>query len=140
MGTVLQGSQRNSVSSSLVTAWPLVYLGHLGSSIVLFLAVIRFIVDSADKDTFPAAKSELHALLEKPQLMGIPVLVRGALFALCHVSCSYFGQFPVQVLGNKNDLDNHAKVEEIISALSLSTITNREVSCYSISGEVKGWC
>lgn len=40
-----------------------------------------------------------------------------------------------QVLGNKNDLDNHAKVEEIIDALALATITNREVSCYSISGE-----
>lgn len=35
-----------------------------------------YIVDSADKDSFPAAKAELHALLEKPELQGIPVLVR----------------------------------------------------------------
>ncbi|SGY83941.1 BQ5605_C009g05665 [Microbotryum silenes-dioicae] len=76
---------------------------------------IVFIVDSADQDSFPSAKAELHALLEKPQLGGIPLLV----------------------LGNKNDLEGYAKVEEVISALALSTITNREVSCYSISAKSK---
>ncbi|ORY82926.1 ADP-ribosylation factor family-domain-containing protein [Leucosporidium creatinivorum] len=74
---------------------------------------IGYIVDSADKDSFPAAKAELHALLEKPELHGIPVLV----------------------LGNKNDLDNHAKVDELIAALGLASITNREVSCYSVSAK-----
>lgn len=40
-----------------------------------------------------------------------------------------------QVLANKNDLPGHASVDEVIKALALSTITNREVSCYSISGK-----
>jgi hypothetical protein len=39
-----------------------------------------------------------------------------------------------QVLGNKNDLKTHAKVDEIIESLGLRSITNREVSVYSISG------
>jgi hypothetical protein len=39
-----------------------------------------------------------------------------------------------QVLGNKNDLKGHAKVDEIIEALGLRSVTNREVSVYSISG------
>lgn len=73
---------------------------------------IVFVVDSADPATFPAAKLELQALLDKPQLSAIPILV----------------------LGNKNDLPHHAKVEEVISALGLDQIRDREVSCYSISG------
>ncbi|KAK4046789.1 ADP-ribosylation factor-like protein [Microbotryomycetes sp. JL221] len=77
------------------------------------VAAIVFLVDAADKDTFDAAGAELHALLEKPQLVGIPVLV----------------------LGNKNDLEHHATVQEIIVALNLATIKNREVSCYSISAK-----
>lgn len=40
-----------------------------------------------------------------------------------------------QVLGNKNDLPEHAKVDELIAALGLAGIANREVSCYSVSGE-----
>ena len=34
-------------------------------------------VDAADKSKLEAAKQELHALLEKPQLAGTPVLVLG---------------------------------------------------------------
>ncbi|KAK4046040.1 hypothetical protein OIV83_006411 [Microbotryomycetes sp. JL201] len=77
------------------------------------VAAIVFLVDSADKDTFSAAGAELHALLEKPQLLGIPLLV----------------------LGNKSDLEGHATVQDIISALDLATIANREVSCYSVSAK-----
>ncbi|TKA51275.1 hypothetical protein B0A53_05578 [Rhodotorula sp. CCFEE 5036] len=63
--------------------------------------------------TFQTAQAELHALLDKPELRGIPLLV----------------------LANKNDLPDHATVDEVIKALALSTITNREVSCYSISAK-----
>jgi len=56
---------------------------------------IVFIIDSADVSKFPAAKSELHALLEKPQLVGIPVLV----------------------LGNKNDLEGAVSAEKIIEEM-----------------------
>ncbi|KAJ3052273.1 ADP-ribosylation factor-like protein 8B [Rhizophlyctis rosea] len=74
---------------------------------------MRFVVDSADHAKLPAAKTELHGLLEKPQLANIPVLV----------------------LGNKNDLPNALSVEEVIEQLGLKTITNREVACYSISAK-----
>ncbi|GAA5997685.1 ADP-ribosylation factor-like protein [Rhodotorula paludigena] len=74
---------------------------------------IVWVLDSADRDTFATARSELHALLEKPELRGIPLLV----------------------LANKNDIPDHASVDEVIKALALATITNREVSCYSISAK-----
>lgn len=34
-------------------------------------------VDAADLDKMEASRNELHSLLEKPQLSGIPVLVLG---------------------------------------------------------------
>ena len=36
-----------------------------------------YIVDAADHDKIEASKNELHNLLEKPQLVGIPILVLG---------------------------------------------------------------
>ena len=40
---------------------------------------------------------------------------------------------PVLVLGNKNDLPTAMDVEELILALNLKAIRDREVCCYSIS-------
>ena len=57
--------------------------------------VIMYMVDSADPSKLEAAKQELHTLIEKPQLAGIPVLV----------------------LGNKNDLPKAMGVEDLIEAL-----------------------
>ncbi|GAA5877275.1 hypothetical protein JCM8547_002625 [Rhodosporidiobolus lusitaniae] len=74
---------------------------------------IVWVLDSADRETFPTARSELASLLEKQELAGIPLLV----------------------LGNKNDLKEHATVDEIIKALGLQKIVNREVSVYSISAK-----
>jgi ADP-ribosylation factor-like protein 8 len=74
---------------------------------------IVFIVDSADVDALPVAKEELHALLEKPLLDGIPLLV----------------------LGNKSDLEEKLSVDELIEALDLKSISHREVSCYGISAK-----
>jgi GTPase SAR1 family protein len=42
-----------------------------------FLVYYSYMVDAADKSKLEAAKQELHALLEKPQLAGTPVLVLG---------------------------------------------------------------
>ena len=75
--------------------------------------MIRFIVDSADKEALPVAREELHVLLEKPALEGIPLLV----------------------LGNKSDLPDHLSVDELIEALNLKAVTHREVSCYGISAK-----
>jgi len=74
---------------------------------------IVFIVDSADKEALPVAKEELHILLEKPAMEGIPLLV----------------------LGNKSDLRGHLTVDELIDSLDLKRVTHREVSCYGISAK-----
>ena len=79
----------------------------------LLIRLNRFIVDSADKEALPVAKEELHILLEKPAMDGIPLLV----------------------LGNKSDLEGHAPVDELIAALNLKSVTHREVSCYGISAK-----
>ena len=75
------------------------------------VTAIVYMVDSADHEKMDTAKTELHQLLEKPQLAGIPVLV----------------------LGNKNDLPNATNETEMIERLELSTIKDREICCYSIS-------
>jgi len=36
-----------------------------------------YMVDAADLDKMEASRNELHSLLDKPQLAGIPVLVLG---------------------------------------------------------------
>ncbi|EFN51520.1 hypothetical protein CHLNCDRAFT_49235 [Chlorella variabilis] len=72
---------------------------------------IVYVVDSADLDSLDAAKEELHALLVKPSLAGIPLLV----------------------LGNKNDLPEALSVNELISRLELKMIQDRETSVYSMS-------
>lgn len=54
-----------------------------------------FVLDSADREKFDSAKTELHNLLQKPQLANIPLLV----------------------LGNKNDLPEALKVEQVIEQL-----------------------
>ncbi|KAJ1341505.1 hypothetical protein BSLG_003933 [Batrachochytrium salamandrivorans] len=74
---------------------------------------IVYVVDSADHAKIESAKTELHTLLERPLLAGIPVLV----------------------LGNKNDLSDALTVEDLIEQLGLKSITNRQVSCYSISAK-----
>ena len=58
---------------------------------------IVYVVDSADHDGLEQSKSELHDLLGKPSLAGVPVLV----------------------LGNKNDLDGALPQAELIEKLDL---------------------
>jgi ADP-ribosylation factor-like protein 8 len=74
---------------------------------------IIFVVDAADKDAIPVAKEELHALLSKPTLDSIPLLV----------------------LGNKSDLSNKLSVDELIDQLDLKSVVHREISCYGISAK-----
>ncbi|SAM80022.1 related to ARL1-ADP-ribosylation factor [Ustilago bromivora] len=59
------------------------------------------------------ATEELHALIERPHLAGVPLLV----------------------LATKNDIKGAARVDDVIRVLKLDTIVNREVSCYSISSK-----
>ena len=41
------------------------------------LILFRYMVDAADTEKIEASRNELHNLLDKPQLQGIPVLVLG---------------------------------------------------------------
>ena len=75
--------------------------------------VIVFVLDSADHSKIPAAKTELHNLLEKPLLAGIPLLV----------------------LGNKNDLPGALTLDQMVEQLGLASISSREVAYYSISAK-----
>lgn len=52
-------------------------------------------VDAADQEKVEASKTELHSLLDKPQLHGIPVLV----------------------LGNKRDLPGALNEKELIERM-----------------------
>jgi len=70
---------------------------------------IVFIVDSADAEALPVAKDELHLLLEKPVLDGIPLLV----------------------LGNKSDIEERMSVDELIEALDLKTRCGIAMACGS---------
>lgn len=70
-------------------------------------------MDAADRPALPVATEELHELMKKPTLYGIPLLV----------------------LGNKSDLPDKLSVDELIEAMDLKSITHREVSCYGISAK-----
>ncbi|KAI9788151.1 MAG: hypothetical protein M1816_007197 [Peltula sp. TS41687] len=74
---------------------------------------IVFIVDAADHDALPVARDELHSLLQKSELEGIPLLV----------------------LGNKSDLPNKLSVDNLIEEMNLKAVSHREVSCYGISAK-----
>lgn len=47
------------------------------SSRIFSFFVFRYMVDAADPEKIEASRNELHNLLDKPQLAGIPVLVLG---------------------------------------------------------------
>eukprot|EP00298_Acanthocystis_sp_HF-20_P004700 c15021_g1_i1.p1 GENE.c15021_g1_i1~~c15021_g1_i1.p1 ORF type:complete len:188 (-),score=71.81 c15021_g1_i1:23-586(-) len=74
---------------------------------------IVYVVDSSNHEDVQIAKNELHDLLAKPSLEGIPLLV----------------------LGSKNDLPDCLTSDELIDVLDLKNITGREVCCYSISSK-----
>lgn len=58
---------------------------------------VVYVVDAADHDTLENARAELHELLSKPSLAGIPLLV----------------------LGNKNDLPGALSTTDLIDRLDL---------------------
>ncbi|MFT7800742.1 ADP-ribosylation factor-like protein 8B-A [Arapaima gigas] len=76
---------------------------------------IVYMVDAADREKVEPSRNELHNLLDKPQLQGIPVLV----------------------LGNKRDLPEALDEKELIEKMNLAAIQDREICCYSISCKEK---
>ncbi|KAG6528489.1 hypothetical protein ZIOFF_010664 [Zingiber officinale] len=77
----------------------------------LFCVIKEYVVDAADRDNLSISKGELHDLLSKPSLTGIPLLV----------------------LGNKIDKPEALTKQSLTDAMGLKSITDREVCCYMIS-------
>ncbi|KAF5675748.1 hypothetical protein FHETE_2351 [Fusarium heterosporum] len=74
---------------------------------------IIFVVDISDVSLMPLAKEELHDLMSRGSLNGIPLLV----------------------LGNHSERPDTLSVDELIEQLDLKALKNRPVSCYGISAK-----
>ncbi|KAK6923149.1 Small GTPase superfamily, ARF/SAR type [Dillenia turbinata] len=70
-----------------------------------------YVVDAADHENIWISRGELHDLLSKPSLSGIPLLV----------------------LGNKIDKPEALTKQDLTEAMGLRTISDREVCCFMIS-------
>ncbi|OVA09382.1 Small GTPase superfamily [Macleaya cordata] len=75
------------------------------------VSAIVYVVDAADHDNLSISRSELHDLLSKPSLNGIPLLV----------------------LGNKIDKPEALSKQALTDQMELRSITDREVCCFMIS-------
>lgn len=75
------------------------------------VSAIVYVVDAADRENMAIAKSELHDLLSKPSLTGIPLLV----------------------IGNKIDKPEAFPKQSFTEAMGLKAMTDREVACFMIS-------
>ncbi|KAJ7568064.1 hypothetical protein O6H91_01G017400 [Diphasiastrum complanatum] len=75
------------------------------------VSAIVYVVDAADKDNILISKNELHDLLSKPALNGIPLLV----------------------LGNKIDRPECLSKHALTDQLGLENLPDREVCCFMIS-------
>ncbi|XP_075484295.1 ADP-ribosylation factor-like protein 8b [Primulina tabacum] len=75
------------------------------------VSAIVYVVDAADHENVNISKSELHDLLSKPSLSGIPLLV----------------------LGNKIDKPQALSKQALTDQMDLKNITDREVCCFMIS-------
>lgn len=63
--------------STLLCKYPMLKNATTLQTLNSFCVEIRYMVDAADHDKIEASRNELHHLLDKPQLAGIPVLVLG---------------------------------------------------------------
>ncbi|KAH8930408.1 P-loop containing nucleoside triphosphate hydrolase protein [Atractiella rhizophila] len=75
------------------------------------VSAVVFLLDASRPDLLPESHREFTALIESEAMKGVPTLV----------------------LGNKNDLEGALGTKEIIDGLELGRVTDREISCYSIS-------
>ncbi|AES87429.1 putative small GTPase superfamily, ARF/SAR type, P-loop containing nucleoside triphosphate hydrolase [Medicago truncatula] len=75
------------------------------------VSAIVSLVDAADPDNLSISRSELHDLLSKPSLSGIPL----------------------SVLGNKIDKPWAVSKQDLTDQMDLKSITDREICCFMIS-------
>ncbi|KAG7262484.1 hypothetical protein CRUP_018670, partial [Coryphaenoides rupestris] len=106
--------QRSRDNKDLGHRWAASLPEHVGALLSGVNAIV-YMVDAADREKVEASRNELHNLLEKPQLQGIPVLV----------------------LGNKRDLPNALDEKQLIEKMNLFVIQDREICCYSVSCKEK---
>lgn len=93
MGEILQRRQRYCVRKirELHTRAHCPFSLIPRSDFSIAITFISFVVDLADAERFPSAAKELHELITKQPLAGIPLLV----------------------LGNKNDLSQAVSIEDL---------------------------
>lgn len=48
------------------------------------LCFLSYMIDAADREKIEASRNELHNLLDKPQLQGIPVSLENLIFYICN--------------------------------------------------------
>ncbi|KAL6227491.1 hypothetical protein ACLB2K_001448 [Fragaria x ananassa] len=75
------------------------------------VSAIVYVVDAADPDNLSTSRGELHDLLSKSSLNGIPLLI----------------------LGNKIDKPGALSKQALTDEMGLKSITDREVCCFMIS-------
>ncbi|OIV94688.1 hypothetical protein TanjilG_25912 [Lupinus angustifolius] len=84
---------------------------HMFDMIPSVVIELSYVVDAADPDNLSISRSELHDLLSKPSLSGIPLLV----------------------LGNKIDKPGAMSKQALTDQMDLKLIIDREVCCFMIS-------
>ena len=96
---------------------------------------IVYMVDAADPDKIEASRNELHNLLERPQLAGIPILVLGNKRDLPGntIKLNRYSSLPVTHNLLSGALDENGLIEK----MNLNAIQDREICCYSISCKEK---
>jgi len=106
-----------------------------------FVINCRYVVDAADRDSVPVAKSELHDLLTKQSLAGIPLLVLGNKIdksealskqALVDQLWAQSSSFAYSSFYFLRDISAEALFLFFVFS-GLELIKDREVCCYMIS-------
>lgn len=59
--------------NSAITKWLFDCVSYVYMILMLFSFLFSYMVDAADREKIEASRNELHNLLDKPQLQGIPV-------------------------------------------------------------------
>jgi ADP-ribosylation factor-like protein 8 len=89
--------------------------------------VVVFVVNTADMDAMPVAREELHALMSKPSIERVPLLVLGN-----NLSSD------TRSVGKSVDMRSDAlTMDGLVDAMGLRDLRVREVSCYLVDARNK---
>lgn len=137
VGEILSWSQCHRVSQTLPKDLLITLNGQISKQLGGFCS---YMVDAADHEKIEASRNELHNLLDKPQLAGIPVLVLGnkrdivaALDEKELIEKMWDQPWPSVV--NRNRI--WTTIDHVSLSRSLNAIQDREICCYSISCKEK---